>query len=835
MKNSWYFSFLIATLFFSATTLAQLPEGFEYTLVTNEIPQSANVDFADSSKLYVADFIGKVWLIEDGELQTEPVLDISDEVAGTAELGCLGFTLDPDFLLNGYFYLLYIVDRHHLLYFGTDQYDPNANEYGAATMGRLVRYQVQLSDYSTIVPGSRTVLFGSEIGTGNPSLTASHGTGDMLFGTDGTLICSLGDGNTWADYYAGGDQEPPAYCYDPQGLEDGIITPEENVGPFRAQQLESYSGKVLRIDPETGEGVPGNPYYDPEDPHGARSKIWALGLRNPYRLTLKPGTGSSDPADADPGTLYISDVGYNRWEELNVCDGAGYNFGWPLYEGMYENEGMWGYTGYIDIYRKNKYQPNPYATDPCEHDYFVFQQLIQQENQQHNYSFPNPCDSGGDISEYADVFTHTRPVLAYKNQASFEDQAPEMPGFNNEGASTGVPITDPEQNVENAEIFNGVAAMVGDFYSGESYPEEYQNMLPVLDYLGWLRVFWFDNNHELTRTEHWLDGLSNVVDMRYNPFDECYYTIGLFPSEIKKICYAGNLSPVIIVSANPTYGSSPLSVDFDASETYDPDGDPLTFEWDFGDGTFSNEVSPTHVYTTGDNDPSSYTATLTVSDTAGNVVAEQVLIGLNNSPPEVAITSIDDNQLYSMDEPSSFSLNAAVSDAEHNNSELDYHWESYFHHNTHFHPLSESTSQTSSLSVLPVGCGEIDTYHYRVRLTVTDPQGLQGQDEVSLFPDCEGVLPVPDNEDDSQLRAYPNPSANGVFNIYLGSIVQDQLIEVQLYDYSGRLILERPYSLSAEQPEFVLRADFLAEGFYLLKVYGKEFDHTFRLLRIRPE
>src|SRR5204862_515637 len=58
------------------------------------------------------------------------------------------------------------------------------------------------------------------------------------------------------------------------------------------------------------------------------------GLRNPFRFTLRPATGSADTTAGDPGTLYIGDVGWNDWEELDVAAQPGVNFGWPCYEGI---------------------------------------------------------------------------------------------------------------------------------------------------------------------------------------------------------------------------------------------------------------------------------------------------------------------------------------------------------------------------------------------------------------------------------------------------------------------------------------------------------------------
>ena len=54
-----------------------------------------------------------------------------------------------------------------------------------------------------------------------------------------------------------------------------------------------------------------------------------------------------------PGRLYIGDVGWNTWEELDVCDGPGQNFGWPAFEGLTEQ------SSYITANVANRDAPNP--------------------------------------------------------------------------------------------------------------------------------------------------------------------------------------------------------------------------------------------------------------------------------------------------------------------------------------------------------------------------------------------------------------------------------------------------------------------------------------------
>ena len=124
----------------------------------------------------------------------------------------------------------------------------------------------------------------------------SHTVDDLVFGPDGALYVSAGD---------------------------GTLQPDLNV---RAQNVDSLAGKILRINPLTGAGYADNPFYD-GDPNSNRSKVYALGLRNPYRFTF-------DPA----GQLVVGDVGGERWEEINRGD-PGANFGWPCLEGPLPNSG----------------------------------------------------------------------------------------------------------------------------------------------------------------------------------------------------------------------------------------------------------------------------------------------------------------------------------------------------------------------------------------------------------------------------------------------------------------------------------------------------------------
>jgi glucose/arabinose dehydrogenase len=181
----------------------------------------------------------------------------------------------------------------------------------------------ETTGFTTVVPGSETILLGTNstwenfnafvdstinVGyapAGGSSETGflrdfinsdsrSHTIGSLAFGTDGYLFVSIGDGG------AIGQVDPRA---------------------LRVQDVDSLSGKVLRIDSLTGQGLSDNPFYD-GDPDSNRSKVYQLGLRNPWRLTVDQFTGQ----------LLIGETGLSSYEEIN-SGGPGENFGWPFYEG----------------------------------------------------------------------------------------------------------------------------------------------------------------------------------------------------------------------------------------------------------------------------------------------------------------------------------------------------------------------------------------------------------------------------------------------------------------------------------------------------------------------
>src|SRR3954462_8532206 len=154
---------LFAVMYSYETSATTLPAGFSESIVPGPADGSWNeavgITFDETGRMFVWDRTGRVWFNDPHATAFSSLIDIREEVGDWEDFGLLGFALDPQFRTKGYIYLLDTVDRHHLLHFGTPDYDPAANEYFAATIGRLTRYQCRASDaFRSINPGTRQVL-----------------------------------------------------------------------------------------------------------------------------------------------------------------------------------------------------------------------------------------------------------------------------------------------------------------------------------------------------------------------------------------------------------------------------------------------------------------------------------------------------------------------------------------------------------------------------------------------------------------------------------------------------------------------------------------------------
>lgn len=706
-----------------------LAPGFVSSLVMDGWFSPVGATWDANGRMYVWEKAGRVWIVENGTRLATPLLDITQEVGNWADHGMLGFALDPDFLSNGRFYVMYVVDRHHLLYHGTPDYGPFVNDFGSATIGRITRYTAIGPSFTSTDLNSRAILLGESITTGAPILYNTHGVGTLLFAPDGTLIATIGEAASAASADVGSATE----SYYAQGLNDGIITPAENVGAFRAQLINSFSGKVLRMDPNTGDGVPSNPFYDPAQPRAPRSRVWAMGLRNPFRMTHKPGTGSTNPSVGDVGTLFIGDVGWYTWEEMNVCTEAGQNFGWPLFEGFSTP------AGYPDVNTENLDAENPlYNGVSCTQRYFRFKDLLKEDTPVHVNGHPNPCDAGQQIPNYIPRFFHSRPSIDWQHGNRSRCGA-----FSGNDATT-FDLDDPQSPVPGPR-FGGNAPVAGPWRTWSGFPAQYQNSAFHADYaLGWIRRFVYDAQGKVQSVHDFASGLGMISWMGEGPDGCLYYLKYGTGAELRRICNTTtvNLPPVAVATQSIQYGPGPLSVSFVGNGSSDPEGGPLTYLWNFGDGGSTSSLpNPNRTFTAPPGQPAMYTVTLTVTDNIGQQATKQLIVSVNNTPPNVSITGFNNGAFYPVGTDTTFQLTANVTDAQHGPAQLTYAWQTTLVHGNHEHPGPINSFVSGSMVTSGEGC-DGETYAYRVDLRVTDAHGLFGTASKQLYPRCHAVAPV---------------------------------------------------------------------------------------------
>ena len=291
----------------SPAAAINLPAGFETETLVASAPSAVGAQFAPDGRLFYN---------AGGELRVRNPNGAIADLPGVPGFA-YGLTLDRDFASNGYLYMSYVQDgpKH------------------------------QRVDRLTISPANQQVTRTTILGkvNGPCDQDAPSNTVDCIPSKDpavhalGTLISDPRDGTLWV------------------GNGDNALPAPDDPHARNAQDVNSLSGKILHVDRD-GNGLPGHPFCpaDNDLTHNC-TKVYARGMRNPYRFRLRP-------SDLVP---IAGDVGLESREEVDVIR-AGRNYGWPCYEGdirtpgyhqnqplcqsFYANPAAQGYQGPVYAY-----------------------------------------------------------------------------------------------------------------------------------------------------------------------------------------------------------------------------------------------------------------------------------------------------------------------------------------------------------------------------------------------------------------------------------------------------------------------------------------------------
>ncbi|PRH77372.1 glycosyl hydrolase [Streptomyces solincola] len=504
-----------------------------------------------------------------------------------------------------------------------------------------------------------------------------HVGGDIDFDAQGNLYLSTGD-----------DSNPFA--------SDGFTPIDARPGrnpAFDARRTSGNTndlrGKILRIKvAEDGSyTVPAGNLFAPGTAR-TRPEIYAMGFRNPFRFSVDQQTGvlyvgdyGPDAGAADPSRGPAGQVEFARVTRPG-------NFGWPFCTG--DND---AYTDY------------DFATEVAGE--------------------PFDCAAPRNTSPYNTGLTELPPA----EPAWIPYDGGSVPEF---GTGSESPMGGPvyRYDPDNPSPVKFPEAWDGDFFAGEFGRR-------------WIR-----------RVEHGPDGAvqsihpvpwtgTQVMDMAFGPDGALYvldYGTAWFGGDENSGLYrienaTGGRSPLAEAAANRTSGKAPLKVAFSSAGTSDPDGDELTYAWDFGDGGASTAPDPTHTYRRN----GSYTAELTVTDPTGRTASATVHVTVGNTAPKVTLDLPGDGTLFSFGDDIPFKV--TVTDPEDGAVDCAKVKVTYvLGHDSHGHPITSATGCTGTIKTSSDGGHDPNANIFGVLdAEYTDGGGggqaaLTGHDQAQLQP-----------------------------------------------------------------------------------------------------
>jgi glucose/arabinose dehydrogenase/PKD repeat protein len=576
------------------------------------------------------------------------------DVYANSEDGMQTITLDPDFEENGWVYLYYAPRVMDAPYPTTTPSGSAPNQLPAGAddsywdqwkgYNQLTRVQWD-ADAQQLDMSTEQVILKVEVQRGQ----CCHVAGDVAFDAEGNLYLSTGDntpaGTPGANGFAPNNDAP--------GMNPGF---DARRGSGNTNDLR---GKILRITVQEDGSytVPEGNLFEP-GVEGTRPEIFAMGLRNPFRMDVDPESGAvtwgdygpdSGTADAERGPM-----GYVEWQSTT----GPLNGGWPFCHGPNANYNEWDFA-----------TASPGEWFDCD--------AGAENNSRWN--------TGLDVVPPA-----TAPQLWYGDSSGDQPQD-ELVDFEPQGGQG--PMGSPMYRYDEA---NESVGKFPEYWDGKAFFYEFSQ-----DYIAALTIP--DPDGPVTHIEHFLPNAAlrdavqpitdSPIDMEFGPDGSLYildYGNGFFRQNPEAGLYrvdyaAGNKAPRAVIEADPISSSeAPLTVTLDGSLSADPEGDELTYEWDLdGDGTFdATGVTVSHTYT----ELGQYTVRLRVTDPQGKAGITSQAVTVGNVAPTIALEHPADGSFFAWGDAVPYRF--SVSDPEDGEvpvcSRLS--WTFGLGHDTHAHP-----------------------------------------------------------------------------------------------------------------------------------------------------
>ncbi|WP_405407924.1 PQQ-dependent sugar dehydrogenase [Streptomyces decoyicus] len=536
------------------------------------------------------------------------------------EEGLQGVGVDPDFAQNRAVYLYYAPPLDTPA--GDAPNDGTAADFTPFDgVNRLSRFT--LNTDGTLDNASEKKILDVPASRG----ICCHVGGDIDFDKEGNLYLSTGDD---ANPFASDGFTP----IDERDTRNPAYDAQRSAG-----NTNDLRGKILRIKvaDDGSYTVPsGNLFAAGTD--RTRPEIYAMGFRNPFRMSVDKPTGivyvgdyGPDAGAADPKRGPAGQVEFARVTKPG-------NFGWPYCTGNND--------AYVDY---------DFATKASG---AAFDCGAPKNNSPHNTGLVDlppaqaawiPYD-GGSVPEFG---TGSESPMG-------------GPLYRYDAASTS-PVKFPE-------------AYDGDFFAGEFGRR-------------WIKRIEQDGDGKVTSINPFPWTGTQIMDMAFGPDGALYvldYGTAWFGGDENSGLYrienaTEGHSPVVDAKADKTSGQAPMQVKF-SSTASDADGGTLTYAWNFGDGTTGTGATPGHTYKKN----GTYTATVTAKDPTGRTGSADVHLVVGNTAPKVTLQLPGDGQLFTFGDEVPFKVK--VTDPE--EGTVDCAKVKVTHilgHDSHGHPVTSAT------------------------------------------------------------------------------------------------------------------------------------------------